>query len=116
MPRLTPHVMGVLVVLLAGCASEAIGEPTAPASVFVTSSPSHGPDSPSPSPSQAATPDSLQSPPTDITGSSKGPGKPGTMFKPNFSRLSDPLASVSTFRRGFSRRSDEPSWCSQNVT
>lgn len=98
MPRLTPLVMGVLVVLLAGCASAAIGDPTAPASVFATSSPSHGPDSPapsptqaptaapdspSPSPSQAATaaPDSLPSPPTDVTARSNGPGKPGTMFK-----------------------------------
>ena len=98
MPRLTPLVMGVLVVLLAGCASAAIGEPTAPASVFATSSPSHGPDSPAPSPTQAptaapdspspspsqaatATPDSLPSPPTDVTARSKGPGKPGTMFK-----------------------------------
>jgi len=98
MPRLTPLVMGVLAVLLAGCASAAIGEPTAPASVFATSSPSHGPDSlapsptraptaapdsPSPSPSQAATatPDSLPSPPTHVTATSDGPGNPGTMFK-----------------------------------
>jgi hypothetical protein len=83
MPRLTPLVMGVMVVLLAGCTTAAIDQPTAPASVFATSSPLHGPDSPSSSPSQAATatPDSLPSPPTDVTARSKGPGKPGTMFK-----------------------------------
>ena len=98
MPRLAPLVMGVLVVLLAGCATAAIDLPTAPASVSATSSPSPepgssslspsqaptaAPDSPSPSPSQAATaaPDSLPSPPTHVTATSNGPGNPGTMFK-----------------------------------
>jgi hypothetical protein len=83
MPRLTPLVMGVLVVLLAGCAGAATGGPTAPASVSSTSSPSHVPDSSSPPPSQAATatPGSSPSPPTGVAATSKGPGKPGTMFK-----------------------------------
>ncbi len=82
MPRLTPLVMGVLVVLLAGCAPAAIDKPTATASVSATSTPSSEPDSPSLAPSQAATaaPDSLPSPPTDVTATSDGPGKPGTMF------------------------------------
>jgi hypothetical protein len=98
MPRLTLLVMGVLVVLLAGCAAPAIDRPTAAASGVATSSPSHepdspapsatqaptgAPDSPSPSPSQAstATPDSLPSAPTGVTARSEGPGKPGTMFQ-----------------------------------
>jgi hypothetical protein len=82
MPRLTPLVMGVLVVLLAGCATAAIDQPTATASVSATSSPSSEPGSSSRSPSQAATaaPDSLPSPPTDVTARSNGPGKPGTTF------------------------------------
>lgn len=97
MPRLTPLVVGVLVILLAGCAAAAIDQPTAPASVSATSSPSSepgssslsptqaptpAPDSLSPSPSQAATatPDSLPSPPTDVTARSTGPGT-GAMIK-----------------------------------
>ena len=84
MPRLTPLVMGVMVVLLAGCTAAAIDQPTAPASVSATPSQSSEPNSPSPSPSQAtptAAPVSLPSPPTDVTAKSKGPGNPGTMFK-----------------------------------
>ena len=82
MPRLTPLVMGVLVVLIAGCASAAIDRPTATASVSATSSPSSDPGSSLVPPSQAATaaPVSPPSPPTDVTGRSNGPGKPGTTF------------------------------------
>ena len=46
MSRLTPLVMGVLAVLLAGCASAAIDQPTATASVSATSTPSSEPTAP----------------------------------------------------------------------
>jgi hypothetical protein len=94
MPRLTPLVTTVLAVILAGCATAAVDQPTAPASVSADSSASSefdGPSltppaaavSPAPSPSQAATaaPDSLPLPPTDLTARSNDPGKPGTMIK-----------------------------------
>ena len=82
MPRLMPLVMGVLALLLAGCASAVIDQPAATASVSAPLSTSSEPGSSSLSPSQAATaaPDSLPSPPTDVTARSNGPGKPGTMF------------------------------------
>jgi hypothetical protein len=82
MKRLTPLVTGVLAVLLAGCTTAAIDQPTEPASASATSSPSSEANIPSPSLSQAATsgPDSLPWPPTDVTARSDASGKPGTMF------------------------------------
>ena len=98
MPRLTPLVTAVLAVILAGCATAAVDQPTAPANVSASARPSLEsgspssasaqaptavPDGSSASPSQAATaaPDSLPSPPTDVTATSNDPGKPGTMIK-----------------------------------
>jgi hypothetical protein len=88
MSRATPLIAGVLVVLLAGCATAVTDQPTSPPGASDLLSSGRAPDSPSPSPSLVsagspviASPSPSTPPaPTDVAAKSAGPGKPGTMF------------------------------------